>query len=201
MGTNAIANTAATITRSLAILIVVPPARHGSPVALRCAIPLSLSLTTDATRELSRDHDAPADGLERQHGQAPRRWTIDDACAVRRIESRRVTRAEQALRCRMPHRDGTPLMCAYGGVGDHALRGVGARGLGELRRSEPDQRDLVEQGTVADDLGGRVHREGQLLGTAERKVVWYDHLASSLAEREDEAIALVRPSCLVVLSR
>ena len=90
-------------------------------------------------------------------------------------------------------------MRADSGVRHDSTGCQGSRLLGELGRIEPDQRDLVEQGSIADHLRHGIHREGELLGTARRQVRWYDHLSGAFAVSEDEAIALSRASLFVVL--
>jgi len=90
-------------------------------------------------------------------------------------------------------------MRADSGVRHDSAGCLDSRLLGELGRIEPDQRDLVEQGSIADDLCHGIHREGELLGTARRQVRWYDHLSCALAVSEDEAIAFSRASLFLVL--
>ena len=144
--------------------------------------------------------DPTADRAERQHGETSRCRTVDDARAIGRIESRRVARTEERLGFLVPHRDGTPFVRADGGVRDDATRrlrtGVGA----ELRGIEPDQRHLIQQRSVANDLRHRIHREGELLRTAERQILGGDHLPGALTIGEDESVALAWPHALVVLS-
>ena len=56
-------------------------------------------------------------------------------------------------------------MRADGGVRHDALGGLGPCLLAEQRGIQSHPRDLVQQRPVAHDLGDRVHRESQLLGT------------------------------------
>src|SRR5438552_11480772 len=195
-----IASTATTITSFLAILIRWSSSwkRLASCAALRDSPPRG-RLTSDTSGEPTGGDDATIDRPERQHGEASRGRTVDDARAVGRIESRRVARAEERLGVLMPHRDGTPFMRAHGGVCDDASRRLRPGVRAELRGIEPDQGNLIQQGSVADDLRRRIHREGQLLRTAERQILRGDHLAGALTVGEDEAIALSRPSGLVVV--
>ena len=92
-------------------------------------------------------------------------------------------------------------MRADGGVRHDSARRLGSSLFAELSRIEPDQRDLVEQGSVANDLRHRIHREGELLGTATRQVLRYDHLSGALAVGEDEAIPFPRTSQFLILPR
>jgi hypothetical protein len=89
---------------------------------------------------------------------------------------------------------------ADGGVRDDAARRLGTGLRTELRRIQPNEGYLIEQGPVAHDLGRGVHREGQLLGAAERQVRGADHLPGALAGGKDEAVTLPWASSLVVLS-
>ncbi len=156
-------------------------------------------LTSDTSGEPTGGDDATIDRPERQHGQASRGRPVDDARAIGRIESRRVARAEKRLGVLVPHRDGTPFVRTHGGVRNDATRGLRPGVRAELRGIEPDQSHLIQQGSVADDLRHRIHREGELLRTAERQILRSDHLAGALTDGEDEPIALARPSGLVVL--
>lgn len=92
-------------------------------------------------------------------------------------------------------------MRADGGVRHDAAGRLASRLLGELGRIEPDQRDLVEERSIAHDLRHRVHREGELLRPAGREVCWYDHLSGALAVGEDEAITFSRASVFRLLPR
>src|SRR5262245_61172326 len=125
------------MTRSLASLIADPPPGNGSFVAPRAArSPPLCGLTSDSSGEPTGSDDAALARAERQHGEPSRRRAVDDARAIGRVESRRVTRAEQRLRLRVPHRDRTPLVRADGGVRDHAAGSLRACLRTELRRVE-----------------------------------------------------------------
>src|SRR5216117_2435697 len=173
-----------------AVLMASPPSRDTS-LAASASAP-STSLTTDPTGEAACDHEPTVQGLQRQHGKTPRRRSVDDSRAVRGVESRRVTRAEQGLRRGVPHRNRAVLMRTDGRIRDDAGGRLRASLLGEVRRIEAHEYELVEQRSVAHDVRGRIHREGELLRPAERQVVGGDDLSGALAVGENEAITLSR---------
>src|SRR5256885_8188808 len=201
-GTNVIASTATTTTSLLTILIPWSSSWETARPLRRAARPPPLGrLTSDTSGEPTGGDDATTiDRPERQHGQASRGRPVDDARAIGRIESRRVARAEERLGVPVPHRDGAAFVRADGGVRDDASGRLRPGVRAELRGIEPDQGHLIQQGSVANDLRHRIHREGELLRTAERQILGGDHLPGALTVGEDESVALAWPHALVVLS-
>src|SRR5262249_26219688 len=100
----------------------------------------------------------------------------------------------------LPHRHGTPLVCADRRVRYDAVSRIFLGIRAELCGVEPDQGYLIEKRSIPDHFAFRIHRVRQLLWAAEGKILGLDDLSCSNAEREHESITALRPSNFWIVS-
>ena len=159
-----------------------------------------MRLAADGTHKSPRGNQHPIHDAQGQHRKSPRRGPIDDSGAVLRIELRSVTGAEERFRVSLPHRHGAPLVCTDRRVRHNTLGRKFDGVRAELSLVEPDQRYLIEERSVPDRFGSRIHGERELLRTAEGKIVRLNHLSSSVTEREYKSITVLRSSKFWIVS-
>lgn len=164
-------------------------------------LPTLMRLAADASDKSPSSDQHSVNNAHREDRKPPRRWPIDYAGAVLRIELSSVTRAEEGLRVSLPHRHGASLMRANCGVCYCALGRIFTSFRTELGRVEPDERHLIEQRSIPDRLGSGIHRVGQLLRTSKRQIFGLDDLSRFVAKRKHKLITGLRTCRLWILSR
>jgi len=121
-----------------------------------------MRLATDGTDEFPSGKQHPIHDAQGQDRSSPRRGPVDDSGAVLWIELRSVTEAEERFRVGLPHRHRAPLVCADRRVRHDTVGRIFLGVRAELCGIEPDEGYLIEERSVPDRFGSRIHGEREL---------------------------------------
>ena len=108
-------------------------------------LPTLMRLAADASDKSPSSDQHSVYNAHREDRKPPRRWPIDYAGEVLRIELSSVTRAEEGFRVSLPHRHGAALMRTHRRVANNSIRRIFAGVRAELSGIEPYECYLIEE--------------------------------------------------------